>query len=74
MKTAIFGAGCFWGVQLAFDQLEGVQKTRAGYIGGDLENPTYQQVCRGDSGHAEVVHIEYDERVISYAALLKVFW
>ena len=74
MKTAIFGAGCFWGVQLAFDQLEGVEQTRAGYIGGELENPTYRQVCQGDSGHAEVVEIVYDENVISYAELLKTFW
>ena len=74
MKTAIFGAGCFWGVQLAFDQLAGVQKTRAGYIGGDLENPTYRQVCQGDTGHAEVVEIIYDEKMISYQELLKIFW
>ncbi|WP_395375047.1 peptide-methionine (S)-S-oxide reductase MsrA [Marinicella sp. W31] len=74
MKTAIFGAGCFWGVQLAFDQLEGVEKTRAGYIGGELQNPTYRQVCQGDSGHAEVVEITYDESVISYSTLLTTFW
>lgn len=74
MKTAVFGAGCFWGVQLAFDELTGVKKTRVGYMGGITENPTYNEVCQGISGHIEVVEINYDETQISYEDLLAVFW
>jgi len=74
MATAIFGAGCFWGVELAFGRIKGVTKTSVGYTGGTTENPTYEQVCTGNTGHAEVVWIEFDSSIVSYDALLDVFW
>ena len=74
METATFGAGCFWGVEEAFRQIDGVSDTAVGYLGGTLENPTYQDVCRGDTGHAEVVQIRFDAERISYEALLAIFW
>jgi peptide-methionine (S)-S-oxide reductase len=73
-KTATFGAGCFWGVEAAFRQLDGVTKTRVGYSGGALENPTYEDVCSHTTGHAEVVEVTYDPEQISYDELLDVFW
>jgi peptide-methionine (S)-S-oxide reductase len=74
MATAIFGAGCFWGVELAFGRVTGVAKTSVGYTGGTTENPTYEQVCTGNTGHAEVVWVEFDSSVVSYGELLDVFW
>jgi peptide-methionine (S)-S-oxide reductase len=74
MKKATFGAGCFWGVEAAFRQLEGVTKTEVGYEGGALENPTYEDVCSHTTGHAEVVEVTYDPEQISYDQLLNVFW
>lgn len=71
---ATFGAGCFWGVEAKFRQLPGVLNTVVGFMGGHLDNPTYKQVCQGDSGHAEVVEIEYDPDQISYSELLRTFW
>ena len=73
-KKATFGAGCFWGVEAAFRQLEGVTKTEVGYEGGTLENPTYEDVCSHTTGHAEVVQVTYDPERISYEQLLEVFW
>ena len=73
-KKATFGAGCFWGVEAAFRRLDGVSRTRVGYAGGDKENPSYQEVCYTDTGHAEVVEVTYDEETIPYEALLAVFW
>jgi peptide-methionine (S)-S-oxide reductase len=73
-KKATFGAGCFWGVEAAFRQLEGVTKTEVGYEGGTLENPTYEDVCSHTTGHAEVVQVTYDPERISYDELLEVFW
>ena len=73
-KKATFGAGCFWGVEAAFRQLDGVTKTRVGYTGGSLENPTYEDVCSHTTGHAEVVEVTYDPERISYDQLLDVFW
>jgi peptide-methionine (S)-S-oxide reductase len=73
-KTATFGAGCFWGVEAAFRQLDGVTKTRVGYSGGTLENPTYEDVCSHTTGHAEVVEVTYEPDQISYDDLLGVFW
>ena len=73
-KQATFGAGCFWGVEAAFRQLEGVTKTEVGYEGGTLENPTYEDVCSHTTGHAEVVQVTYDPERISYKQLLDVFW
>ena len=73
-KTATFGAGCFWGVEAAFRQLDGVTQTRVGYAGGRLENPTYADVCSHRTGHAEVVEVTYDDDEVSYEELLDVFW
>ncbi len=73
-KKATFGAGCFWGVEAAFRQLDGVTATRVGYAGGHLENPTYEDVCSHRTGHAEVVEVTYDPAEISYDELLQVFW
>jgi peptide-methionine (S)-S-oxide reductase len=73
-SKATFGAGCFWGVEAAFRQLEGVAATAVGYEGGTLENPTYEDVCSHTTGHAEVVEVTYDPEQISYDELLDVFW
>jgi peptide-methionine (S)-S-oxide reductase len=73
-KKAMFGAGCFWGVEAAFRQLDGVTRTRVGYAGGATENPTYEDVCSHTTGHAEVVEVTYDPERISYEQLLDVFW
>ena len=73
-KTATFGAGCFWGVEAAFRQLDGVDATRVGYAGGRLDNPTYEDVCSHRTGHAEVVEVTYDPEQVSYEQLLDVFW
>jgi peptide-methionine (S)-S-oxide reductase len=73
-RKATFGAGCFWGVEAAFRQLDGVTATAAGYEGGTLENPTYEDVCSHTTGHAEVVEVTYDPEQISYEQLLDVFW
>ena len=74
MQRATFAAGCFWGVEEAFRRLDGVLITAVGYMGGSSENPSYQQVCGGDTGHAEVVDLEYDPALISYQQLLDCFW
>ena len=73
-RKATFGAGCFWGVEAAFRQLDGVTKTEVGYEGGKLENPTYEDVCSHTTGHAEVVEVTYDPDRVSYEQLLGVFW
>ncbi len=73
-KTATFGAGCFWGVEAAYRQLDGVIATAVGYMGGAVQNPTYQQVCSNTTGHAEVVQVEYDPERVSYSELLDIFW
>lgn len=74
MAKATFGAGCFWGVEAAFRRTKGVTATAVGYQGGTTDNPTYHDVCRGDTNHAEVVEIEFDPALISYEDLLEVFW
>jgi len=74
LREAMFALGCFWGAERLFWQLPGVYWTAVGYAGGVTANPTYQEVCSGDTGHAEVVRVIYDPRIISYQELLKVFW
>ncbi len=74
LETAIFGAGCFWGVEAAFRQLKGVRDAACGYSGGTVENPTYEQVCSDATGHAEVVEVRFDPAVVTYDELLNAFW
>jgi len=74
MEKATFGAGCFWGVEAAFRQIKGVKATAVGYMGGKLNDPTYQDVCTDRTGHAEVVEVEFDPSEVSYDDLLRVFW
>jgi len=74
LKKATFGAGCFWGVEDAFRKVPGVVDTAAGYMGGTVKDPTYEQVCTGETGHAEVVEVTYDPSQVTYEDLLAVFW
>lgn len=74
MQKATFGAGCFWGVEAAFQKVKGVHSTKVGYMGGHLKNPTYEDVCTDKTGHVEVVHITFEPTKISYEQLLDVFW
>lgn len=74
MDKATFGAGCFWGVEAAFRQVDGVTSTAVGYMGGTLQKPTYEDVCTDRTGHAEVVQVEFDPARVSYDQLLGVFW
>ena len=74
METATFGAGCFWGVEESFRQIPGVLDTAVGYLGGHTQNPTYQDVCTDETGHAEVVQVTYDPAKVSYEQLLNTFW
>ena len=74
LEKATLGAGCFWGVEDAFMQMKGVVNIDVGYLGGEMKNPTYEDVCTGKTGHAEVVQMEFDPNVVSYGELLDVFW
>jgi peptide-methionine (S)-S-oxide reductase len=74
MEVATFGNGCFWCTEAIFQDLKGVQSAVSGYSGGQVENPTYKQVCTGNTGHAEVLQITYDPAVITFDELLEVFW
>ena len=74
MAVTTFAAGCFWGVEAAFRDVDGVLSAEVGYTGGETENPTYQDVCSGTTGHAEVVLVEYDSGKVTYEQLLDVFW
>ena len=73
-QVATFAAGCFWGVEAGFREIEGVRATRVGYTGGNLPHPSYEQVCRHDTGHAEAVEVTFDPRTVSYEQLLDAFW
>jgi peptide-methionine (S)-S-oxide reductase len=73
-ETAVFGLGCFWGAERKFWELEGVHTTAVGYSGGYTENPTYEEVCSGRTGHAETVRVVYDPKQVTYTDLLKTFW
>ena len=74
MEKATFGAGCFWGIEAAFRRIEGVCDAAVGYSGGTTRNPTYQNVCGGQTGHAEVVEVTFDPNRVSFKRLLDVFW
>lgn len=74
MAVAYFAAGCFWGVESAFRKVDGVTSASVGYMGGDRESPTYEEVCTGKTGHAETVRVEYDGDRVSYEDLMEVFW
>tara|TARA_Y100000996_G_C22368909_1_gene580194 strand:+ start:216 stop:680 length:465 start_codon:yes stop_codon:yes gene_type:complete len=74
IEKALFGAGCFWGVEETFRKLSGVKSTSVGYSGGNTTNPTYESICKGNTNHAEVVLIDFDNEIISYQNLLDHFW
>ncbi len=74
LQTATFGAGCFWGVEDTFMKIKGVEETAVGFMGGATPNPTYEQTTTGQTGHAEVIHLQYEPNVVSYEELLKTFW
>jgi len=73
-EQATFGGGCFWCIEAAFEELDGVESVTSGYAGGHVDDPSYREVCSGNTGHAEVVQVEYDPDVVSYEALLDVFF
>ena len=74
LRTAVFGMGCFWGAERIFWRVPGVHSTAVGYAGGHTENPSYEEVCGGRTGHTEVVFVVFDPALVSYAELLRVFW
>lgn len=74
LEVATFAGGCFWGIQDKFDHVKGVVNTTAGYTGGTVKNPTYEEVCRHNTGHAEAVRVEFDPNVVTYERLLDLFW
>jgi len=74
MAQATFGAGCFWGVEAAFRKVKGVTDVAVGFMGGTVENPSYEEVSTGKTGHVEVAHVEYDPNTVSYEELLDIFW
>jgi peptide-methionine (S)-S-oxide reductase len=74
MEKATFGAGCFWGIEASFRQIEGVSDVAVGYSGGNTTEPTYESVCSGQTGHAEVVEVVFDSSKVKYKQLLEIFW
>jgi len=74
MTKALIGAGCFWGIEEYFRKINGIMDTKVGYSGGHTKNPTYEEVCLGSTNHAEVVQIEFDEKLINYDKILDHFW
>lgn len=73
-KVATFGSGCFWCTEAIFQNVDGVVKVESGYSGGKVKNPTYKEVCSGQTGHAEVIQLTYDPNVVTYDELLEIFW
>jgi peptide-methionine (S)-S-oxide reductase len=73
-ETAVLGGGCFWCLEAVYKRIEGVKSVVSGYAGGSKPDPTYEQVCMGSTGHAEVVQVEYDPEVVSYERILEIFW
>ena len=74
MEIAVFGAGCFWCIEAIFSQVEGIKDISVGYTGGHTKSPTYEEICKGNTGHAEVMRLEYDPTIVNYEDLLKIFW
>lgn len=74
IKKATFGAGCFWCVEAVFQRVEGVSNITSGYMGGQVKNPTYREICTGTTGHAEVIELSYDESITSFEELLDILW
>ena len=74
MEKATFGAGCFWGIEVGFRKIDGVHDVTVGYAGGETDNPTYEEVCTGTTGHAEVVEVFFDPNQVTFENLLEVFW
>ena len=74
MKTIFLGGGCFWCLEAVYQQLSGISSIESGYMGGNTDNPTYEQVCGGDTGHAEVIKIDYDPSIVSLTKILDIFW
>ena len=74
LSIATFGAGCFWCVEAVFEQLDGVHAVESGYMGGEVQDPTYREICSGNSGHAEVTQIHYDPKIVSFETLLDWLW
>src|ERR1044071_4085338 len=73
-ETATLGGGCFWCTEAEFQMVQGVKSVTSGFAGGTTENPTYKEVCTGETGHAEVIQVEFDPKVVSYEKILEVFW
>ena len=73
-EVAVLGAGCFWCVEGIFNSIHGVERAISGFTGGNVENPTYRQVCDTETNHAEVVEVTFDSSIISYKELLEIFW
>ncbi|MEA2019675.1 MAG: peptide-methionine (S)-S-oxide reductase MsrA, partial [Campylobacterota bacterium] len=74
IKSAYFAGGCFWGVEYFFEKLDGVKAAVSGYMGGHLNNPSYQEICRGTTGHLEVVRVDYDPSIVEYDELVELFF
>ena len=74
MTKALIGAGCFWGIEEYYRKIEGILDTKAGYAGGNILNPSYEDVCKGNTEHAEVVQIYFDENILSYEKIIEHFW
>lgn len=74
LKIATLGAGCFWCIEKMYRDLKGVESVESGYMGGKTQNPTYEEICGGESGHAEVINVHFDPNIISYETILEIFW